>query len=647
MGGKFCYGCMSYKTQEPICEHCGFDERQLNLVHQLPIGTVLKNQYVIGRVLGQGGFGITYMGWDRILKTRVAIKEYFPSGIIHRNVRNGLSVYFYDGNNEAAFVKHRERFLKEAQTLAQLSSIPEIVQVKNFFAENNTAYIVMEYVEGITLKDHLKRLGRPMTVPEALDIMEPVLKALGKVHGENLIHRDISPDNIMLPVASVKLIDFGTVRYLDESNRSKSTESVLKPGFAPMEQYNARGNVGTWTDVHAICATFHYLLTGKVPADATTRLEEGDYLPELHKMDGISPEVAQVLEKGMALRVSDRIQTVEQLRTMLYEGKPLAKSPAVPASETKAELSNKPSRKKKKWIVLAAAAMLAAAGMIYALMSTAPKEQPVISTSPAAEPSEYAAVTEPAVPTVPETHMPVIPEKNVLMENTFATFNWDIREAEVFGNKSLKRGEILSITFMDSLSNVPDNAWDVSLNQDGKVMAWVDEERNLFIAANGMIYAPEDSTGLFSGYFQVKEFSFNGCFSTEGVTDMSEMFHFCTCTEKLDLSFFDTSYVTDMSNMFANSVWIMELDLSGFDTSQVVNMEGMFSELSSLKELDISHFDTSKVESMTTMFWGCRALKNLKIGEFDTSSVVSNHNFAPNEHICIEGQWIPWRTLFQ
>lgn len=359
METKFCYGCMRYKQTSPVCELCGFDERNLNESHQLPIGTVLKDQYVIGRVLGEGGFGITYIGWDRLLEMPVAIKEYFPRALVHRDLRYGPAVGC-NGADKEVYEKHRNRFLKEARTIAQLSSVPEIVQIKNFFAENNTAYIVMEYVQGITLKDTLKRLGRPMTEREALAAMEPVLRGLEKVHDRNMIHRDISPDNIMIPAdGGVKLIDFGTARNMDDSMRSRSTESILKPGFAPMEQYNSRGNIGTWTDVYAICATFHYLLVGKLPPDAPSRIEEGEALPMLDAMPGISTSMKEALQKGMAIRVADRIQTIAQLRELLYSqperaAAATAKPADVPVRDPQREPERKPaqvpeSRAEQNW----------------------------------------------------------------------------------------------------------------------------------------------------------------------------------------------------------------------------------------------------------------------------------------------------------
>ena len=329
---KLCFGCMQQKESSPVCEHCGYDETKGNLPHQLPAGTLLKNQYLIGRVLGQGGFGITYLGWDQHLSVPVAIKEYFPHGAVQRHTQISTQVICSGNESPEVFARHRNHFLKEARILAQLSNIPEIVQVQNYFTENDTAYIVMEFVQGTTLKARLKQLGRPMTEEEALAIMEPVLTGLQKVHEHDLIHRDISPDNIMIPDnASPKLIDFGTVRYVGTSEASKSTENVLKPGFAPMEQYNTRGNMGPWTDVYAVCATFHYLLTEKVPPEVMERYDGDESLTLLRNTPGLSRKTIQALENGLKILAADRTQSIRELAENLYS----EEAPEVPAAPKK------------------------------------------------------------------------------------------------------------------------------------------------------------------------------------------------------------------------------------------------------------------------------------------------------------------------
>ena len=159
MEGKRCYGCMKLKKNSPVCEHCGYDERETNAPHQIPAGTVLKEQYLVGKALGQGGFGITYLGWDLYLDIPVAIKEYYPAGVVMRDTTVTMDVVSCSGDEGARFRNNKERFLREAKMLARFSQVPEIVQVKNFFLANNTAYIVMEYVEGTNLKQYVADHG--------------------------------------------------------------------------------------------------------------------------------------------------------------------------------------------------------------------------------------------------------------------------------------------------------------------------------------------------------------------------------------------------------------------------------------------------------------------------------------------------------
>ncbi|MBO7251867.1 MAG: serine/threonine protein kinase, partial [Oscillospiraceae bacterium] len=236
-----CLGCMEMKENSPVCEHCGFHEETKNSDHQLPPGTVVGGQYILGKVLGQGGFGITYLGWDRVMNQRVAVKEYFPKGYASRSLGN-TRVTNYDGQNSQDFAYNKQRFLREAESLSKLWDIPQIVKILRCFEENGTAYIAMEYAPGINLRDHLKQLGRPMTMNEVLSLLGPIITALSSVHQANLVHRDISPDNIMvLPDGTTKLLDFGAARYVEnadaEKERQTSTQAVLKDGFAPPEQY--------------------------------------------------------------------------------------------------------------------------------------------------------------------------------------------------------------------------------------------------------------------------------------------------------------------------------------------------------------------------------------------------------------------------
>lgn len=319
MAENRCYGCMQPRSDGRFCEYCGFEYDKPNESHQLPTGTVLKGQYLVGKVLGQGGFGITYLGWDLYLNIPVAIKEYYPVGTVIRESARKLSVTHCEGMTGSAFEDNRRRFLREAQTLAQLSNVPEVVQVRNFFPENETAYIIMEYIRGRTLKDYLREHGL-MTMEQVLTMMRPAMEGLKKVHAAGLIHRDISPDNIMvLPDGRIKLLDFGSVRDLVAYNANHATQAILKPGFAPLEQYNSKGDVGPWTDVYGLCCTMYYCMTGKVPMNAPERAMEQLGIG-WEKVPGLSPSQIRALNQGTDLYPQNRPQNMQELENVLDSG---------------------------------------------------------------------------------------------------------------------------------------------------------------------------------------------------------------------------------------------------------------------------------------------------------------------------------------
>lgn len=399
MSKKRCYGCMKIKSNSPICEHCGYDERTDNGVHRLPAGTILKEQYMIGKVLGQGGFGITYLGWDLYLDTPVAIKEYFPSGSVMRTASVSLTVASYAGNMGEKFANNKERFLREAKMLARFSEVPEIVHVKNFFLANNTAYIVMEYVEGINLKEYVKNQGGTISIEETFSIMKPIMEALCKVHKAGLVHRDISPDNIMmLPDGGAKLLDFGAIRDVGEAAADKeltqSTEAILKHGYAPMEQYQNRGSLGPWTDVYALCATMYYCMTGDVPAEAPERLLEDKEVDFRGMIPGLTAEQENTLKKGMELRAQDRIASVDELCEKLFEKKIITRTdtktpvPApVPRPDEQRDDKKKKDNKKPMLIAVLAVIAVVLIGVIASGISKKSQEVPVVE-------SETEAVTE-------------------------------------------------------------------------------------------------------------------------------------------------------------------------------------------------------------------------------------------------------------
>ena len=344
-----CMGCMAM-TENEICEKCGWPEGRTNEPHQLPVGYHLHGQYRVGRVLGQGGFGITYLGWDEFLEIPVAIKEFFPNSMVSRECSLTTKVHCYTEQVTPQYVMSKERFLREAKALARFEDEPAIVRIRNFFQENETAYIVMEYVRGTNLANYVNMRGGKLSPKETFTILRPIMEALAAVHEADLVHRDISPDNIMLhPRGGAKLLDFGAVRSVEGAEAGKdmnrSTEAILKHGFAPMEQYQTRGGLGPWTDEYALCATIWYCLTGRIPEEAPRRMLEEIDLD--WNIPGLLPHQQEALKKGVALRARDRFTTVRELMDALFnEPQPAPVEPPVIPKPPKTPKPPKPPKQK-------------------------------------------------------------------------------------------------------------------------------------------------------------------------------------------------------------------------------------------------------------------------------------------------------------
>ena len=282
-------------------------------------GTRLIGRYTIEGVLGQGGFGITYLGMDELHKKKVAIKEFFPQGIVTRNIEYEDTVTVTLVGEKDNYEKGKERFLKEAQTMAMFSKDKGIVKALDFFEINNTAYIVMEYLEGVTLKQYLRENKR-IDAEDLVELLVPLIEALDEIHSQGLIHRDISPDNIMvLPDGRIKLMDFGAARDYTEFGE-KSLSIVLKPGYAPPEQYQTHGVQGPWTDIYALCATMYKCITGENPPDAIDRLVD-DHLKKISAFGiPVLPQIEEAIIKGMSVAAKDRYQNVGDFCEDLYGG---------------------------------------------------------------------------------------------------------------------------------------------------------------------------------------------------------------------------------------------------------------------------------------------------------------------------------------
>ena len=311
-----CYGCMRMIT-EIVCPHCGHPAGTVNESHQLPEGTVL-GQYVIGRAIGQGGFGITYIALDTQLDMPVAIKEFYPRSVVGRNTAQSSRVIPQSQSLEQQYTASRERFFREGKTLARLQHIPEIVTVHNSFQANNTAYLVMEYIHGTDLQQYVAQKGGTLSAAELFSLVEPLFPALESVHKAGLVHRDIKPANIRITEdGRIKLIDFGAVHASVPGGTGTSTEAVVTHGFAPLEQYYSRGELQAWTDEYALCATVYYCLTGQIPPDALSRVSEQTH-PDWNSIPGLTSAQRSALRKGMSIESAQRYPTVMELHNALY-----------------------------------------------------------------------------------------------------------------------------------------------------------------------------------------------------------------------------------------------------------------------------------------------------------------------------------------
>ena len=316
-----------------VCPRCGYavGTPAENML-QLEPGSVLENRYLIGRSLGYGSFGITYIAWDGKLERKVAIKEFLPSQFATRQVRQQPLEITNEEKYQRQFAAGKKKFLEEGRKLSQTNGIEGVVHMYDCFEANNTAYIVMEYLRGETLADLLKRRGT-LTEAEAKDLAVPLLQALQEVHARGIIHRDIAPDNIFLARddennLSVKLIDFGAARF-SATSYSKSLTMIIKPGYSPEEQYRSEGQQGFYTDVYALAAVMYKAVTGQRPPAADKRRLEistkrRDPLVEPGKLQkGLSENFETALLNALNVRIEDRTETAEAFLEELISFEPV------------------------------------------------------------------------------------------------------------------------------------------------------------------------------------------------------------------------------------------------------------------------------------------------------------------------------------
>ena len=316
--GEICYSCFAEKSTAGACPRCGYDPASDEGKYPIALraGSILNGRYIVGRVLGQGGFGITYLAQDYQTKGLVAIKEYLPTEFAGRTTGT-YAVQVYSGDRRENFEYGKEQFLAEAKTLAEFIGNDHIVRIYSYFEEYGTAYLAMEYIDGESLDKYLRRFGGRLSVERANELLIPVMEALDWVHSKGIVHRDIAPDNIIVTKdGRAKLIDFGAARY-STGEKSKSLDVILKHGFAPKEQYIRRGRQGPFTDVYAMAATYYYAITGKIPPDSIERMDEDELIPPTTLGVKLSEKAEDALLKGLEVNASERYQSTGELASGL------------------------------------------------------------------------------------------------------------------------------------------------------------------------------------------------------------------------------------------------------------------------------------------------------------------------------------------
>lgn len=363
---RLCMGCMkAYDDQFDVCPHCGyaFDTPAKQSYH-IPPGSVLLQRYIVGKVLGFGGFGVTYVGWDYLMERKVAIKEYLPSEFATR-MPTQQKVTVYSGDREEQFKEGLIKTLDEAKRLAKFEDVPGIVQIYDCFEANGTSYIVMEFLEGMSLKEYLAEHGK-MSVDQALQVILQITPAMEAVHKTGILHRDIAPDNIYVlnpdepDALQVKLLDFGAARYAT-TKHSKSLSVIIKPGYAPEEQYRSRGDQGTWTDVYALAATLYKMLTGITPEDAMERSVKDEVKKPSKLGIKISRPMETALMNALNVKIQDRTQTMEEFSQELMAAEVKERS----VTKDKRDVGTVP-----RWFIAVAGVGVAAVAAVSVLLFT-------------------------------------------------------------------------------------------------------------------------------------------------------------------------------------------------------------------------------------------------------------------------------------
>ena len=593
-----CMKCMhALAAGENFCPECGRPYGSANTeTFALKPGTILDGKYLVGEMLGQGGFGITYIGFDLLLEQKVAIKEYFPmsTGMVSRENRS-MVVWSTAMMGKTGTQKGFDSFLKEARKMAKLGGIPGVVGVKSVFIQNETAYIVMDFIEGETLLKKLQREG-PMPFDTCLSLLTPIIQALAEVHEHGIIHRDISPDNIMVrPDGRLILLDLGAAKDLDIQGRDgnvQSSQMVAKQGFSPIEQYQRNASIGPWTDVYAMAATIYYCCTGILPPTAVDRIVEDT----LTCQPLLTQAQFDVLAYCMGIRAENRPRSMTALLQMTAHPQGGQAEPfrAAPATTPPTPVETVKTLPKPAEVKAAPTETKPAATVSTPPTAPRPAAVKAAETKPAATPPQSSQKSKrPFLIWLVPVAAAVVVMLFIFIAgakrpaHVMRATTYPVAETSYFwGQKQYQRRDVKAVTFLSTLKDAPNTAWDVSKDGDKSVLAWM-VSGHLYVAANGKIAPNPNASAMFTNFTNLRNVDFGDCFDTSNVTNMTGMFAYCDSLTSLDLSCFNTSMVTSMDQMFFGCSSLSYLNLSRFNASKAT-MRNMFSGCDDLANLTYS-----------------------------------------------------------
>lgn len=377
MASELCMRCFHVKGKYDVCPMCGYVEgTPPEQPHYLAPGTILGNHFLVGTAIGAGGFGITYRCFDITLGVTVAVKEFYPAGLVNR-APGQSAVGLLSGDKKEQYRSQLNRFLMEAQSIAQFGNAKDIVNVYDFFEENNTAYIIMEYIDGVLLKDYMEKQGR-LDVSAALSVISPIVNAVKKIHAKGIIHRDISPDNIFISGEdSVKIFDFGAAQ-LNDSSEGQAAEKVIKVGYSAPEQYRDNSRQGFYTDIYSAGAILYQMLTGIRPVESTEREFRDDLKSPAELGIQLEPNLDRAVMEALAVKPELRFQSIQQFEDAL-QNKRMAEYPKVKLKKRK---------RRRNWIISSAATLVLGIGVFIGLMNTVFKPENMMFDMPLKEEDE-------------------------------------------------------------------------------------------------------------------------------------------------------------------------------------------------------------------------------------------------------------------